>query len=181
MPQRILVINCYVVENDNVVLSDACHNNVFTVKIPDSENISALKDLIKGYKKPVLDHIPAYKLSLWKVPIPVDVHCKKTVADLELVTENILSALESLSRLFPTKLNKNLLHIIVRSPPTCEYHFSLSSDYTHHVYIQLTNSPLPPMILERFEMVIIKSIGRTPLQARESLQLLRSFRNGPTT
>jgi hypothetical protein len=54
-----LELNC-------LVLGDVS-SRVFTVKIANTENVSALKKLIKVEKKPAFDHVPADTLDLWKV------------------------------------------------------------------------------------------------------------------
>jgi hypothetical protein len=44
----------------------------FTVKIPKTENVSILKDLIKEKKASNLDHVSASKLILSQALLPVD-------------------------------------------------------------------------------------------------------------
>ena len=43
----------------------------FPVKIERGESVGVLKKLVKEEKKPMLDHLPADTLDLWKVNIPV--------------------------------------------------------------------------------------------------------------
>jgi len=59
-----LSLNCLVVGDDP--------DRIFTVKIPKTENISILKDLIKEKKAPHLDHVAASDLDLWQVSFPID-------------------------------------------------------------------------------------------------------------
>jgi hypothetical protein len=59
MPDSLLNLNCWVHGDEP--------QNVFTVKIPKTDNVSTLKDAIKEKKKPLFDHIPADSLELWKV------------------------------------------------------------------------------------------------------------------
>ncbi|KAF8076836.1 hypothetical protein FPV67DRAFT_1618798 [Lyophyllum atratum] len=121
IPPRILQINCLVVGEgflDNSVILGKAFLEMFTIEIPDTKNVSALKEAIKEAQRPGLDHIRASTLSLWQVPISVDAHCAKTVADLELAEEAILSPVTPLSQLFPASLATERLHIVARSPST---------------------------------------------------------------
>jgi len=51
-----LLLNCLLLNDDST--------QVFTVKIPKTDNISILKELIKGKKAPHLDHLAASDLIL---------------------------------------------------------------------------------------------------------------------
>ena len=62
------LLNCF-------VLGDK-EDNVFTVKIPKTDNVSILKDEIKK-NAPHLDHVPAKDLELWEVSFPIDDHASK--------------------------------------------------------------------------------------------------------
>ena len=44
---------------------------MFPVKIAKEESVGAVKDAIKDKKKPDFDHIPADKLTLWKVSLQI--------------------------------------------------------------------------------------------------------------
>ena len=44
---------------------------MFPVKIAKEESVGTLKKEIKGEKKPDFDHIPADKLTLWKVSLRI--------------------------------------------------------------------------------------------------------------
>jgi hypothetical protein len=59
-----LSLNCLLVNDDST--------QAFTVKIPKTDNISILKELIKGKKTPHLDHLAASELILWKVGLSTD-------------------------------------------------------------------------------------------------------------
>jgi hypothetical protein len=50
-----------------LLLNDDPKRQFFTVKIPESENVSTLKKKIKEEKAPHLDHLAASDLILWKV------------------------------------------------------------------------------------------------------------------
>ena len=58
------LINCF-------VLGDK-EDNVFTVKIPKTDNVSILKGEIKKEKSHLLSHTDASDLDLWKVCRPID-------------------------------------------------------------------------------------------------------------
>jgi hypothetical protein len=60
----ILSLNCLLVNDDST--------QAFTVKIPKTDNISILKELIKGKKAPHLDRLAASNLILWKVKLSID-------------------------------------------------------------------------------------------------------------
>ena len=61
-----LSLNCLLFDDDS-------KRQVFTVKIPKSENVSILKELIKEKKAHHLAHLDASDLILWKVRLPIDV------------------------------------------------------------------------------------------------------------
>ena len=58
-----LALNC-------LLLNDDSKRQVFTVRIPESENVSVLKELIKEKKAHQLAHLDASDLILWKVRLP---------------------------------------------------------------------------------------------------------------
>jgi len=55
-----------------LLLNDDSKQQVFTVKIPESENVSTLKELIKEKKAHRLADLNASDLILWKVKLPTD-------------------------------------------------------------------------------------------------------------
>ena len=57
-------LNCLLLGDDT--------RKVFTVKIPESENVSILKELIKAKKTRQLAHLDASDLVLWKVRLTPD-------------------------------------------------------------------------------------------------------------
>ena len=57
----------------NCLLFDDDSKQVFTVKIPKSENVSILKKMIKEENARHLAHLDAKDLILWKVRLPIDV------------------------------------------------------------------------------------------------------------
>jgi hypothetical protein len=88
-----------------------------------------LKKAIKEEKKPVLDHIAADALQLWKADDPVEDSFTKNVGKVELRDEEKLSAVHELSDLFSKEPTRKHLHIIiVCDPPTSEYEYFVESD-----------------------------------------------------
>jgi hypothetical protein len=102
-PTQLLSLNCFVLGDD---LKE------FTIKIPKTENVSILKDLIKEKKAPHLDHVASSDLDLWNVSIPV-----KDDADKRLRSINNLQPLDAFLRLseFPP-VEESHLHILVQAP-----------------------------------------------------------------
>ena len=54
----------------NCLLYDDDWTKTFSVKIPESENVSTLREMIKAKKAPRLDCLAASDLALWKVRLP---------------------------------------------------------------------------------------------------------------
>jgi len=107
--KQLLSLICLVVGDDP--------DRVFTVKIPKTENVSILKDMIKEKKAPHLDHVAASDLDLWQVSIPID--------DLETELRNInLGGYQKLSppskklTTFFTDASDDCLHVIAKAPGT---------------------------------------------------------------
>ena len=105
-----LSLNCLVLGDDK--------KKVFTVKVPDSDNVSILKDLIKGKKTPHLDHLAASDLDLWKVnvnlPLEAAVNLTLDTSDYQMLT----SPIAKLSSFFEFTPNDEYIHIIVKAPGT---------------------------------------------------------------
>ena len=104
-PAQLLSLNCFVL-GDHV-------DNVFTVEVEKTKNVSILKDRIKEKKSPIFDHIPSDSLVLWRSSIPFNRNLKEDVGTLNLVNDNSLPPVEILSNVFPTVLGKETIHIIV--------------------------------------------------------------------
>ncbi len=58
-----LSLNCYLLGDDST--------KVFTVKVPESDNVSILKEMIREKKARHLAHLDASDLTLWKVRRPL--------------------------------------------------------------------------------------------------------------
>jgi len=102
-------LNCFILGDDP--------DRIFTVKVPKTENVSILKDLIKEKKAPHLDHVAASDLDLWQVSFPID--------DLETELRNInLAGYQKLSppskklTTFFTDVADDCLHVIAKAPGT---------------------------------------------------------------
>jgi hypothetical protein len=100
-PAQLLSLNCFVLGDKS--------NETFTVKIPKTENVSILKDLIKEKKAPDLNHVSASKLILSQALLPVD-------DKLDTVDRTPLDPLLPPSQLFP-RVEETRLHIVVHAPP----------------------------------------------------------------
>ncbi len=55
-----------------LLLSEDPKRHVFTVEIPETKNVSILKELIKAKKARHLSQLDASDLILWKVRLPPD-------------------------------------------------------------------------------------------------------------
>ena len=104
-----LSLNCFVLGDDP--------DRTFTVKIPKTDNVSILKDLIKEKRAPQFDHIVASYLDLWQVSFPIDDLPSKNPPSVgpKLRSEKLLSDA------FPSELDINHIHIVVRPPDQGEY------------------------------------------------------------
>ena len=90
---------------------------MFTVKIPKTDNVSILKSLIKKEKAHHLNHIDASDLGLWQVSFPIDdLHSKKPPTVGPKMRPNRL-----LSEVFPSELDNNFIHVVVRPPGQGKY------------------------------------------------------------
>ena len=102
-------LNCFIL-GDNP-------DRMFTVKIPKTENVSILKDLIKEKNPSSLGNIDAKNIDLWQISFPIDdLHSKNppTVGP-KLRSEKLLSDA------FPSALDINRIHVVARVPGQGEY------------------------------------------------------------
>ena len=100
-----LSINCCLLGNDS--------SKLFTVKIPRTENVSILKDLIKANQSPRLNHVVASELTVWKVSLPVDT-IWPGLDDIERCQE--LHPAEQISLIFGEAPVGGHVHILVQVP-----------------------------------------------------------------
>jgi Crinkler effector protein N-terminal domain len=108
---QLLSLNCIVLRVNEK------SSEIFTVKIPKTENISILKDLIKEKQSHHLNHVNASEITLSQVSLPVD--------DLEEGLKNIDLKLKSLNPLLPLsqvfpRVEGDRLHIVVQVPTNGE-------------------------------------------------------------
>ena len=104
-PTQLLSLNCFLLGDD--------FDRMFTVKVPKTDNVSILKDLIKEKKAPHLDHVAASDIDLRKVSIPIDDDVGKRLENIDNL--KLLKPHLSLSHVFP-HVEENHLHVVVRSP-----------------------------------------------------------------
>ena len=112
-------------------------SNAFPVKIPQTDTVSELKNLIKMEKVPEFNHVAANKLVLWKVNIPTSdkaklqqfnakTSCETAVKDI-LGGEKIEDPTEEIQEAFGDEpLTKQYINIIVECP-ACKCYFYMSS------------------------------------------------------
>ena len=106
-------------------------DKMFNIKIPKTEKVSILKDLIKEKKASRLEHVDASDLDLFQVSLPRG-------GDVDAILQNTqpLDSLLPLSRGFPS-VEENHLHVIVRAPINGELIWSESDgliDIVHLLY-----------------------------------------------
>jgi hypothetical protein len=101
-----LKLNC-------LILGDS-QKNIFKVQIPLADDVSALRKAIKEEKRPVLDHVPADALELWKVDLPGDGSLETELQQLSFDDKASLSPLDRLSDTFKDVPVERRLHIVVR-------------------------------------------------------------------
>jgi hypothetical protein len=90
----------------------------FSVDIDASKTVDHLKDKIKTEKAPEFDDIAAYKLSLWKVSIPLPPKKDRKVIWLsDVAMKDELDETDVLSHVFKEPPPMKTIHIIVRRPP----------------------------------------------------------------
>ena len=100
-----LSINCFLLGDDS--------SNVFRVKIPRTENVRILRDLIKEKQSRRLNHVEASELTVWKVSLPVDaISPELTVDDVQELQE--LHFVKKISLIFGEALVDEHVHILVQ-------------------------------------------------------------------
>jgi Crinkler effector protein N-terminal domain len=107
-----LTLNCLLLNDDS--------RKAFTVKIPESENVSVLKKKIKEENAPHFDHLAASDLSLYKASFPsaeVDALLEEATAGSKenfVVPRIPLQPLKKLKEVFPEPLQEDIVHIIFK-------------------------------------------------------------------
>ncbi|KAK2464093.1 hypothetical protein APHAL10511_003880 [Amanita phalloides] len=100
-PTQLLSLNCIVLGDDP--------KEGFTVKIPKTDNVSILRDLIKE-KKPHFDNVAASKLILSQVSLPVDDDLEESLKNVNFTP---LNPFVPLSQLF-SRVKEDRLHVVVK-------------------------------------------------------------------
>ncbi|KAG0060335.1 hypothetical protein BGZ89_012359 [Linnemannia elongata] len=96
-------------------------SNAFSVKIPLTDSVDDLKDLIKVKKTVDFNDIDADKLSIWRVSIPDDDDERAILVDnVPESKRKKLKATTKLSRVFDTELPEDTIHILVHRPPLAQ-------------------------------------------------------------
>ncbi|KAG0345523.1 hypothetical protein BG005_001273, partial [Podila minutissima] len=93
-------------------------SNAFSIKIPSSDTVDDLKDLIKAKIPDTFNGVDAKDLTLWRVSIPVvavDKHKPIVLNEFESATE--LDPTDDVSDIFAEQPPKKTIHIIVQRPP----------------------------------------------------------------
>jgi len=96
-------------------------SNAFSIKIPSSDTVDELKDLIKIKNPDTFSRVDAKELTLWRVSILDDDNGEE---DFPILLDNIsgkdrkkLRATSELSDVFEETPPKKTIHIIVQRPP----------------------------------------------------------------
>ncbi|KAI5992722.1 hypothetical protein EDD15DRAFT_2368000 [Pisolithus albus] len=102
-----LDLNCFILGDDP--------SKIFDVKIPRTESVSALKNLIKKTLSPKLNHVAIADLTVWKVSLPADAITQElTAAD---VPGQPLCSVTRMSSIFNEAPVDEYVHILVQVPP----------------------------------------------------------------
>ncbi|KAI6006859.1 hypothetical protein EDD15DRAFT_2514757 [Pisolithus albus] len=101
-----LELNCYMLGGDP--------SSIFMVEILKTENVDTLKALIKAKQSPVLDHVPAPELMVWRVSLPDESVTPELTLDDAHAQE--LCGLEKISSVFGEAPVDEYVHILVRAP-----------------------------------------------------------------
>jgi hypothetical protein len=90
----------------------------FSVDIDASKTVDHLKDAIKTKQSPDFDNLVASNLTLWRVSIPlVPKKDRKDISLSDVPLKEELDETDDHSDVFPVKLPKKTIHIIVQRPP----------------------------------------------------------------
>ena len=109
---------------------------MFTVKVPKTDNVSILKDLIKEKNPSSLGNIDVKNIDLWKVSFPIDDLILKTLTTPgpKLRPERLLS------EVFSVNLDINCIHVVVRALGIGEYYIDFGLNF---LFIILSRRTIP--------------------------------------
>ena len=106
-PTQLLSLNCFLLSDDP--------DRTFTVKIPKTENVSILKDLIRDKKPSSLGNVDMKNIDLWQVSFPID----DLPSKIPPTVGSKLRSEKLLSHASPLELDINRIHVVVRDPGQC--------------------------------------------------------------
>jgi Crinkler effector protein N-terminal domain len=101
-------------------------HNVSTVVIPNTKNVSALRQAIWKEKEHAFKGVDANTLVLWKVSIPSDSLVERDPRIIDLNENQSLLPMNRLSKVFSDVPEEDHIHILVRAPPAGEWAFCCS-------------------------------------------------------
>ncbi|KAF8836139.1 hypothetical protein BDN67DRAFT_974569 [Paxillus ammoniavirescens] len=109
-PEAIITLNCLVLGGGP--------RNVFSVKIAPTENVSALKEVVRSKKPVAFRDADADELVLWEAPESLlcdDNAFKEKIEGLNLQDDHSLFPVKPLPRAFSDP-DPECLHVIVKAP-----------------------------------------------------------------
>ncbi|THG99783.1 hypothetical protein EW145_g7200 [Phellinidium pouzarii] len=121
MSGKIITLFCYIYRRND----EPSHKRVFSVEIDNTKSVDKLKKVIKAETKDIFDHLPAFDLRLWNVEIP----SKNNAVFKERLAAYIkndhkldedMTPSDELCDVFPDRLPKNTVHIIIREPSNAD-------------------------------------------------------------
>ncbi|KAH7055052.1 hypothetical protein BKA57DRAFT_452890 [Linnemannia elongata] len=93
-------------------------SNAFSVKIPSSDTVDDLKDLIKTKKAPRFDDVAADELTLWHIDYPVVAANKHQPVLLNAINSPTeLDPTDDIADVFAETPPKKTIHVLVQRPP----------------------------------------------------------------
>ncbi|THH10324.1 hypothetical protein EW145_g1403 [Phellinidium pouzarii] len=121
MSGKIITLFCYIYRRND----EPSHKRVFQVEIDNTKSVDKLKEVIKAKKPSVFGHVEADNLRLWNVEIP----SKNNAVFKERLAAYIkndhkldedMTPSDELCDVFPDRLPKNSVHIIIREPSNAD-------------------------------------------------------------
>ncbi|KAF9536709.1 hypothetical protein EC957_009924 [Mortierella hygrophila] len=110
----------------------------FSVDIDASKTVDHLKDAIKDKKAPEFDDIAPDKLVLWRVSIPlVPKKDRKNISLSDVPLTEELDETDDVSDVFPDKLPKKTIHVIVQRPPVAGRKQTISEAFPNGLPYQM--------------------------------------------
>jgi len=111
MSARILELNCLVDGYDE--------SHIFTVNISENKTVSVLKEEIWNKTTPEFIHVPAFKLVIWRVSLPINDNLQQILKAFEPGEDiELRRPISTLSSLFSNP-KVGHLHILIQRPGEC--------------------------------------------------------------